>query len=139
MSHRLVPTRKAGSAKMKKEARHESNKVAMPRAIAGVSKKLALPPVKCIPKALPLLSEGKTWEMKDEAGAWYVPPINPMAIKYGTICQKAWVQLTPMPAKDMPNNPNTIMRRRLKRSARMAMGTCPSPKEILKEDTNIPD
>jgi len=99
----------------------------MPRAIAGVRKKLALPPVTCIPRALPLLAEGKTWEMKDEAGAWYVPPINPMAIKYGTICRKAWVELTPMPAKDMPNNPNMIMRRRLNLSAIIAKGICPIP------------
>ena len=124
---------------MKKEARHELNRVAMPRAMAGVSKKLALPPVTCNPRALPLFVEGRTWEMKEEAGAWYVPPINPMATKHGTICQKDSVRLTAMPVKDMPNSPNTIMRRGLKRSAKMAMGTCPIPYEILKEETKIPD
>ena len=95
--------------------------------MAGVSKKLALPPVTCNPKARPLIFNGTACEMKDEAGAWYVPPINPMAMKNGTICQKDCVKPTPMLVKDMVNNPNIIIIRGLNLSARMAEGTCPIP------------
>jgi hypothetical protein len=74
--------------------------------------------------------------MKEEAGAWYVPPINPMATKHGTICQKASVRLTAMPVKDMLNNPSTIMRRGLNRSAKMAMARYPIGNN---SDQNLPE
>jgi len=48
--------------------------------MGGVNKKLAPPPVLCSPKALPLVAGGKSSEIKDVAGAWYVAASNPKAI-----------------------------------------------------------
>jgi hypothetical protein len=127
VSQRRIPTNRAGRAKMKKETRQERNRVAIPRAMAGVKKKLALPPITCVPRARPLIEDGRAWEIKEEAGAWYVPPTIPMAIKKGTICQKARVKLTPIPVNEIQINPRMMISRRLNLSAKIARGTCPIP------------
>ena len=134
-----IPAKRAGKAKTKKEARHVLNKYATPKAIAGVKKKLELPPTKCRPNPLPLLLIGNICDMKDDAGAWYEAPIIPMIMKNGIICQNVLVQLTPIPDSDMPIRPNMIIRRLLNRSAITDMGIFPKPYAILKQDAKRPD
>jgi hypothetical protein len=70
VNHNIPPAKRTGRARIKKEARHEWNQFTMVRAIIGVKKKLAGPPIKCRPNAFPLFPGGKTCERKDVVGAW---------------------------------------------------------------------
>ena len=58
-----------------------------------------------------------------------------MATKHTAICQKAWVRLTPIPVNEMATKPMMMINRGPNRSARIEIGTCPKPYEMLKEIT----